>query len=173
MNVRNVLLPVIGAALTLSLGACKERQEKETDIRVNVETDDGTVTAGSTEGKATINTPAGHAVVNTGGIKLDSAHFDIDGVKLYPGSAIRSMNVNASDKAGAKNATVIVGFDAPADAKTVADYFEKEMTARKFTTARTGYNINGKTADGSGFALAIADLGGGKSNGTLTINDKK
>lgn len=174
MKLSRALLSLAGGtAIALSLAACKERGGEETRVGVNVETGDGSVTASSANGTATIDTPGGRAVVNTGGVKLDSADFDIDGVQLFPGSNIRSMNVNAVDKPGVKNAAVTVGFDSPADAKTVADYFQKEMTAKKFTTARTGYDISGQTPDGSSFTLKIADLGGGKSNGTLSITDKK
>ena len=173
MTIRPSLSILTVSALALSLAACKDRTDKETEVTVHVESDDGTVSAASRNGKATADAPGGSATVNTGGINLDSAHFDIDGVKLYPGSTIKTMNVNAVDKAGAKSANVTVSFESPADAKTVADYFQKEMTARKFTTARTGYDVSGLTQDGSDFSLKLNDLGGGKASGSISIISKK
>ncbi len=40
--------------------------------------------------------------------------FDIDGVKLYPGSKVTKVDVDANDKSGADKATVKLGFTSPA-----------------------------------------------------------
>lgn len=114
----------------------------------------------------------GNATANSSAININSDDFDIDGVGLYPGSSIKAMNVDAVDTKGNKQSTVKVGFESPADAKTVADWFEAEMKKEKFTVTRSGYDLSGTTDDGDAFTLKIADLGGGKASGNAVITDK-
>lgn len=169
---RNALiaLPLFAA---LALTACNKKPTgEETQVSVNVESDGGTTTASSADGKVRINAPGMNLEVDNPGINLKSDDFDIDGVKLYPGSAIKTMNVDAVDKAGKKDASVKVGFESPTDAKTLADWFEAEMKKEKFTLTRSGYTLKGTTDDGHPFTLTIADLGGGKASGTVVITDK-
>lgn len=140
-----VALPLLAA---LALTACEKKAEQVVDT-------DRTATAvASANGKTQINGDT----------------FDIDGVALYPASSIRTMDVKAAAKDSATSSSVKVGFESPADAKTVADWFETEMKAKGFTTTRSGYNISGKTGEGHDFTLMIGDLGGGKASGLVRVS---
>lgn len=114
----------------------------------------------------------GNVRASASGINLKAENFDIDGVALYPGSIIKTMNVDIGDNAGKKVSTVKAAFESPTDAKTLADWFDAEMKKEKFTFTRSGYTLTGTTDDGNAFTLNISDLGGGKANGQVVISDK-
>lgn len=156
-----IALTVVAA---LALSACGDRKE-EVKVKVNVNGEDG---------KVSVNAPGVKLEVVDPDVNLKADDFNIDGVKLYPGSTITQMNVEAtSDTNKGKKSNVTVGFNSNANAKDVADWFDAEMKKAKFTTTRSGYDISGKTADGSDFSLKIGDLGGGKSSGTVNISRSK
>lgn len=94
--------------------------------------------------------------------------FDIDGVKLYPGSKVTSVNVDASDRNGADKATVQLGFTSPATPAKAADWMAGEFAKKGTKVARTGDVLAGKTRDGDDFKI---DFGpdGANAKGQVTI----
>ena len=72
--------------------------------------------------------------------------FDIDGVKLYPGSKVTSVNVDASDRNGADKATVQLGFTSPATPAKAADWMAGEFAKKGTKVARTGDVLAGLCA---------------------------
>lgn len=117
-----------------------------------------------------IDLPGGiKADLEVPGALADSGEFDIEGVGLYPGARVTTVNVRALT--GRKDtATVELGFTAPADAAAVADWYETRFAEKNVTVARAGETITGKTRDGKDFTLAMtpADTG---TRGLLTIRD--
>ena len=79
--------------------------------------------------------------------------FDIDGVKLYPGSKIDKMDIDASDKNGADTATVKFGFSSPAAPKVAADWMGAEFAKKGIKITRTGDMLAGKDKDGADFRI--------------------
>jgi hypothetical protein len=182
------LLPIAlsGVAL-LALAACNESKvetaepQKEVAISVNDGTDSsaeqGTVNidANSETGQVAVKLPGGiEANVKVpGGDMMNKTDFDIDGVGLYPGAKVGSVNVKAlSGKGEVKgSSTVKIGFSAPADAAAVADWYQQQFEAKKIAVSRSGETLTGTTKDGEDFTLALSAAGAGASKGELTLVD--
>ncbi len=102
-----------------------------------------------------------------------NTHFDIDGVGLYPGAKVGSVNVRAFDGNSDSKATVKIGFTAPADAAAVADWYQQQFAAKKVSVSRSGDTLSGKTEDGDDFTLGLEKASAGGAQGLLTIMDRK
>ena len=111
------------------LAACGQGEEKKdkTEVSINAGDEHGGVQI--TAGKD------GNGRIKIGGdgvgidmkipdfVDLDvEGAFDIDGVKLYPGSNVTTVNVDATDKNGQDRATVKLGFTSPATPAKAADW---------------------------------------------------
>lgn len=176
-------LPLIlaGAAL-LVLNGCgdsdvaEKKDAKASSISISSDVDSAgtlTVDADSETGKLEVTLPGGlEAKVKIPGGLPNDAKFDIDGVGLFPGAKISTVNVNANGKAGAESAVVVLGFAAPGDAAAVADWYQQQFAEKSVTASRRGDTLSGKTEDGDDFVLALAQGAPGKARGTLTITDK-
>ncbi|MDR6833541.1 MULTISPECIES: hypothetical protein [unclassified Sphingopyxis] len=112
----------------------------------------------------------GEIRIDSDGVKIDldipdlgdmniNSDFDIDGVKLYPGSKIDKMDINASDKNGADTATVKFGFSSPAAPKVAADWMGAEFAKRNIQVQRTGTTLRGTDKDGDDFTISFAPDG--------------
>ena len=65
-------------------------------------------------------------------VDLDiESDFDIDGVKLYPGSKVTTVDVDANEKNGAGKATVKLGFTSPAAPTKAADWMAGHLMAEE------------------------------------------
>lgn len=126
----------------------------------------------STDGNVqiTVDKDGGALKINSDGVKLDldipdlgdmdiATDFDIDGVKLYPGSKIDTMDIDASDKNGADAATVKFGFTSPAAPAKAADWMAGEFAKRGIKITRTGNKLAGKDKDGADFRINFAPDG--------------
>ena len=120
----------------LLLGACGHAEDKsdKAEVTVNADGDGGNVriTAGKDGGKVSIDGDHGSMsfkLPDFANIDVDS-DFDIDGVTLYPGSKIASIDVNASDKGGADKAAVRLGFTSPAAPAKAADWMAGEFAKK-------------------------------------------
>lgn len=137
---------------------------------------DVAIVAASDPGKLAIKLPGGfEAKLPMPDSIAEDSKFDIDGVGLYPGGRVDTINVDADRKGDASGdkAVVVLGFSAPASAETVAGWYEGQFAAKDISANRKGTLLTGKTADGNGFALLLSDVAGGKARGQLTIHDRK
>lgn len=182
---------LLGACVVLlALAACGEDKvetatpAKDVDISIKAASDDAAaasagqgvvnIDGNSETGKFEVKLPGGiEANVKVPGGMVDKTDFDIDGVGLYPGAKVGTVNVKAlTGKGEAKgSATVRIGFSAPADAAAVADWYQQQFEARKVAVTRSGETLSGKTEDGDDFTLAIVQAGSGAAQGELTIID--
>jgi len=118
------------------LAACgsEEKKSEGTEVSIN---------AGDEHGGVQIKTGKDGGNIKIGGdgaaididipdfVDLDiESDFDIDGVKLYPGSKVTKVDVDANDKNGADKATVKLGFTSPAAPKKAADWMAGEFAKR-------------------------------------------
>jgi hypothetical protein len=98
---------------------------------------------------------------------MHNGNFDIDGVKLMPGSQVTGFNVFAADKGSTVNMT----FTAPAEPDAVRFYFVDQFRKQSVEAALAGDSVSGKSKDGDPFTIQVASADKG-SKGTIVIHSK-
>jgi len=101
MKLRTIVLPVI-ALSALSACGSRDKDAEGTSVSINAKEKDGNVAinADGKTGKVSVNLPGFNADLKLPKMMLDHSNFDLDGVKLYPESKVRSVVVNADDTGG-------------------------------------------------------------------------
>lgn len=161
---------LLAATALLALAAC-DRSKSDT---AEATRETAKPVADGDPGKFELKLPGGfEAKINLPADMGDSNEFDIDGVGLFPGASVRSIAVDAADVRETKTAFVRIGFNAPADAAAVADWYQKQFDENDIKVSRSGETLSGTTDDGNAFTLALESAGAGASRGLLTIADDK
>ncbi len=148
------------------LAACGSEEKKAgegTEVSIN---------AGDEHGGVQIKTgkDGGNIKIGGGGAAIDidipdfvdldiESDFDIDGVKLYPGSKVTKVDVDAVDKGGADKATVKLGFTSPAAPTKAADWMADEFAKKGVKVTRSGDALAGRDKDGADFRINFAPDG--------------
>ena len=147
------------------LAACgqDEKAKDGTEVSIN---------AGDEHGGVQIKTGKDGGKIKIGGdgaaididipdfVDLDiESDFDIDGVKLYPGSKVTTVNVDANDKNGADKAIVKLGFTSPAAPTKAADWMAGEFAKKGVKVTRSGDTLAGKDKDGADFTIKFGPDG--------------
>lgn len=153
-----LILP-IAAALT----ACGDGEGTSVSIKGE---DGNTIASVGKDGRVAIKAPGFEGTVKLPKFEFGADDFEVDGLKLYPGSTIANLNVDSS---GGNEGSVKVDFDAPAAATQVESWFREQMQSAGFTLDAKDGALSGKTSDGSPFTLKIAPHGDGKARGTLSV----
>ena len=151
-------------AAALPLAAC-DRAEQGTSISLNVA--DGNV-IGAVDGKSgevKLNVPGFSGKITLPKVQLDASNFDLDGVKLYPGTTVDSMNVAGGDKRN----QVVIAFTSPAAPDAVRGWFEQRLAAAGYTIAASSSGLAGTTPDDKPFALELSPGGTGQAKGRITL----
>jgi hypothetical protein len=163
----------------LLLAACghKDEEKTETEISINADGDGGGVQikTGKDGGKLSIGGKDGTAInLNIPDfVDLDvTGDFDIDGVKLYPGSKVTRVDVDANDKGGADKATVNLGFTSPAAPAKAADWMAGEFAKKGVKVTRDGDTLAGTDQDGDDFTIRFGP-DGATSKGQVKIVSSK
>src|SRR3954447_3112267 len=133
---RSVLL--IATAL---LGGCNmhSRNPADADGNVSIKADDS--------GHIAFNLPIVEGQLKVPASFMHHGNFDIDGVKLMPGSSITGFNVDAHNE----GSTVNFSFTAPQSPDEVRSYFVDQFKKHGAEAALAGDAVSGKTKDGSAF----------------------
>lgn len=159
------LIPL--AVVALALAACG--QGDGTSISFSGNSSDGAVSGGiDSSGNVKIDSKGFKADLKVPKFSVDASDFEMNGVHLYPGSTIGSINVNGGDDQK-DSGKVRVAFTSPATAATVRDWLKERLTKAGFTLAADGLGLTGKTDDGKPFALKLTDQGANKSSGTIDM----
>lgn len=165
------LLPL--AAIALALAACGGRDGDSTSISFSSNDSDGNAVTGGIDkdGNIKIDSSGFKADVKIPAIKLDAGDFDMNGVHLYPGSAITSMNVDAQDGKGKDESKgkVTLAFTSPAAPATVRDWLNERLTRAGYKLSVAGNGLTGKTDDDQNFTLKLDEDGVGKSKGSIEM----
>jgi hypothetical protein len=144
------------------LGACNVHSKNPAnsgDEAVTINADEG--------GNIAFNLPFVKGQVKVPAGMMHNGNFDIDGVKLMPGSQVTGVSVDAHNE----GATVNVAFSAPASPDTVRAYFVDEFKKQGVEAAIGGDSVTGKSKDGSPFIIQVASAESG-SKGTIVIRSK-
>jgi hypothetical protein len=118
-------------------------------------------------GHIAFNLPFVQGQVKVPGGMMHSGDFDIDGVKLMPGSSVTGFSVFAQDKGSEVN----MAFTAPAPPDQVRAYFADAFKQKGVEAALAGDSVSGITKDGSPFTIQVASATGG-SQGKITVHSK-
>ncbi|QNO25384.1 hypothetical protein EEB18_011235 [Sphingopyxis sp. OPL5] len=159
------------------LAACgqDEKPKNSPELTINADGDGGAVhiTSGKDGGKLKIDGTGVNIDLDIPDIAdLDiNSDFDIDGVKLFPGSQITTMDINANDKNGANDAVVKFGFTSPATPAKAADWMAGEFAKKSIKVSRTGDTLAGTDKDGDAFTVAFAP-DGANAKGEVRIVSK-
>ena len=172
-------LVLVAAITALALAGCNRSPKDDAEkggatLTIKADSDDGgtswDASSGDEKTKMSLKLPGGFDFkVDVPGRIGKGSKFDIDGVGLYPGARVASIDVNA--QGGDSPALVTLGFTAPGDAAAVADWYQKQFEAKGVKASRTGDGFTGTSEDGDGFTLKMTAAGTGKSRGMLTITD--
>ncbi len=164
-----LIIPLAALALT----ACGSDDGKEgTTVSINAKSESGkdvVINADGKTGAVSVKVPGFDANVKLPRLMLDNANFDLDGVELYPGSTVGSVNVVADNSAGKDSANVKVSFGAPANPQTVKSWFAKEFADKSVAVADGASGLTGTTRDGDAFTIRFAPDGEGATKGTIEI----
>ena len=157
------------------LAACGSEEKKTgdgTEVSINAEGDGGGVKirTGKDGGKISIGGEGAAINIDVPDfVDLDiEGDFDIDGVKLYPGSNVTTVNVDANDKGGVDKARVELGFTSPATPAKAADWMAGEFAKNGVKVTRSGDTLAGKTKDGEDFTINF-DPDGANAKGKVLI----
>ena len=155
--------------LAAALAACGGGEGDGNGASLSVKTGEGEASVKTDkDGRVAIKAPGFEGSLKLPKFEIGAGNFEIDGLKLYPGSTIASLNVDANQDKGGED-TVSVQFDAPAPADQVRNWFREQMQAAGFTVSANGGELRGKTSEGSDFTLKVDPSGDAKSRGTLTV----
>ncbi|MGV3731635.1 MAG: hypothetical protein ACO1NN_12865 [Sphingopyxis sp.] len=149
------------------LAACGTEEKKAADDSTEV-----SINAGDEGGGIQIRSGAdgGKLKIDAGGVNIGldipdvgdlniGEDFDIDGVGLYPGSKITSMDIDARDKDGGHEATAKFGFTTPVAPTIAADWMAGEFAKKGIKITRTGDTLAGTAKDGDDFTIRFVPDG--------------
>lgn len=156
--------------LAVALAACGSGEGDGASISVKSGDGEASVKTDK-DGRVSVKAPGFEGSLKLPKFEIGAENFEIDGLKLYPGSTIANLNVDANQDKGGED-TVRIQFDSPAAADQVRSWFREQMQAAGFTVAASGSELRGKTSEGSDFTLKLDPAGDAKSRGTLTVLGK-
>jgi len=129
--------------------------------------DDNVTINADESGHVSFNLPFMQGKVKVPTTMMRNGNFDIDGVKLMPGSSVTGFSLDAQHE----GATVNMTFNAPASPDEVRSYFVDQFKQKGVEAALAGDSVAGKSKDGSPFVINVSPAAGG-STGTIEIRSK-
>lgn len=134
----------------------------------NPANDDGNVTINADQsGHIAFNLPFVQGQVKIPTSMMHNGNFDLDGVKLMPGSSVTGFSVLAHDK----GATVDMSFTAPGSPDQVRSYFLDQFKDKGVEASASGNDVTGRSKDGSPFVINLA-AAGTDTQGKINIQSK-
>lgn len=157
--------PALAAiAIPLALAACA----KSDGTSVTINSSDGNTVASmnGNSGEVALNVPGFSGKITLPKVQVNAEHFDLNGVHLYPGSTIQSLNVAAGKNDGG---AVRVAFTSPASPQVVRDWLMQRLNKADFTLVASGQGLAGTTDENKPFRLDLTAIGADKSRGVMTL----
>jgi len=142
------------------LAACNVHAKNPTkdDDNVSIHADES--------GQIAFNLPIAEGKLKVPTSMMHNGNFDIDGVKLMPGSSVTGFNLDAHDH----GATVDMSFNAPASPDEVRSYYVDQFKKQGVKAALAGDAVTGKSKDGSPFTIQVSPAQDG-SQGKIVVQD--
>jgi hypothetical protein len=131
------------------LAACDRKEDAPVEIRSAEKPGQSRLKIDADGFKADVNLPLAAMI---------SDKMEIDGVKLFPGSKITGVDIDAK---GQEDGRVTMRFEAPAPRDKVADWFRTQFAEQKFQARQTSGGFAGTSADGNWYTLDLKQGGGG------------
>lgn len=178
MRASLLLLPLMATLAACDVETSSDTTDANatgTSININAKGEKGEdvrITADGETGKVSVNLPGFDANVKLPKAMLKDTDFDIDGVKLYPGSTIASINVQGDQSGVWDGDRVQIIYAAPAEPKPVRDWFAKAFAEKSVEAKISGESLTGKTKDGTPFVMSFTPGKGGTTTGTIVIEDR-
>ncbi len=149
-------------AVPLLLSAC------DVQTRKPAEGDDHVTMSGDATGNVAFNLPFAEGKVKLPAAMMANSNFELDGVKLMPGSQVTGFNVDAN-----KGPTQVrLSFAAPVAPAEARAYFLQQFQSRGVSAAAAGEAITGVSKDGTAFVIRFAPQGNGTA-GVIELHPKK
>lgn len=147
--------------LAVSLAGCSvsSRNSASGDENVTINAEEG--------GEVEFSLPFVKGQVQVPSGFMHNGNFDIDGVKLMPGSSVTGVSVFAANQ----GSTVNVAFAAPASPEAVRSYFVDQFRKQGIDAAISGGGVTGQSKDGAPFTIQVEPAASG-SRGTIVIHSK-
>lgn len=164
------ILPLVLLAGVSACGSSDDAKEG-TSVSINAKDKEGAVAinADGKTGKVSVNLPGFSANLKLPKMMLDHSNFDLEGVKLYPESKVRSVNIDADSAGGDDKANVRILFESPAELAKVKAWFKTGFSEEGIKFAETPTGFSGTTNDGDPFAVALTPNGTTATSGTINI----
>ncbi len=124
------------------------------------------------EGRTRVKAPGVDISARLPQLKIDAKDFDVSGMKLYPGTTIRDINITADtarNVTGSDRDHVQLSFDAPAPLATVQAWYRDAMAKQGFKVTASGNGLAGTTDEGEQITLQLEANGADKSRGSLRV----
>jgi hypothetical protein len=118
-------------------------------------------------GNIAFNLPIAQGQVKVPANFMHNGNFDIDGVKLPPGSSVTGFNLDSHNDLS----NVDMSFTAPLAADQVRSYFIDQFKERGVEATLSGDAVTGKSKDGNAFTITVGP-GGSGSLGKIVMQDK-
>lgn len=165
---------LIALPLAIGLAACGSKNEPDEGTTISIDATSETgkkveISADGKSGNVGFKVPGLDANIRLPKKLLDDSNFDIDGVKLYPGSTVETVNITANKQAGkGEQADVRIGFTSPTDPAKVGDWFKDQFGKESIKLNDEGGKLTGTTKDGEAFTIELAEKDG-KTAGTVIV----
>ncbi len=163
--IRPFFLAAVGLTGVLALSAC-DRSNEGASVSINADGGNVLGAINGETGEMKIDVPGFQGSVKLPKIKIDTGNFDLNGVRLYPGSSIKSLNIVGDEKAGGLG----VAFASPATPTIVRDWFAQRLGKVGYQVHPEGANLIGTTDENKPFRLELAPDGKDKATGTIVIS---
>ncbi|MES3100357.1 hypothetical protein [Sphingomonas faeni] len=163
--IRTLFTAVVGLTSLLALSAC-DRSNEGASVSINADGGNVLGAINGETGEMKIDVPGFQGSVKLPKIKIDTGNFDLNGVRLYPGSSIKTLNIVGDDKAGGLR----VAFASPATPTIVRDWFAQRLGKVGYQVHAEGPNLIGTTDENKPFRLELAPDGKDKATGTIVIS---
>jgi hypothetical protein len=150
-------------ALALLLAACNRSEDDGSSI--SLQADNGAV-RGALDGRTgelKLDVPGFKGAIKLPKMTIDATNVDFNGVKLYPGSKVGTVDLGDAAGGGMR-----LSFESPASAETVRAWLGERLGKAGFRLHLDGEALTGTDEDGKPFRLEMRPDGAGRSRGTIT-----